>query len=63
MHQCFRQRHKVFRYRTGGRLVLADQFATAADPSADFFPSGSPDGVFNFFDVAEFISLYNDGCP
>ena len=35
----------------------------AADPSADFFPIGSPDGVFNFFDVSAFIAAYNAGCP
>tara|TARA_R110000782_G_scaffold12913_3_gene38237 strand:+ start:28885 stop:30129 length:1245 start_codon:yes stop_codon:yes gene_type:complete len=35
----------------------------AADPQADFFPVGTPDGMFNFFDVSAFIAAYNAGCP
>ena len=32
------------------------------DPIADIFPSGG-DGVFNFFDVAAFIQLFNAQDP
>lgn len=36
----------------------------ANDPRADLFPPGSPDGVFNFFDVSQFNTYYaNPECP
>ncbi|MEM9373738.1 MAG: GC-type dockerin domain-anchored protein [Planctomycetota bacterium] len=29
----------------------------------DLFPPGAPDGVLNFFDIAEYLSLFNDNNP